>query len=94
LLPPIAGILFPIPALVGVVLMLITRVMFSIGYINWKMRACRVVGHIIFTLCIFMLITCAIMTAAKIIEVGDAKYNNFEKKYVDGIDALKVKYGV
>lgn len=41
-----------------------------------------------------MLITCAIMTAAKIIEIGDAKYLNYEEKYIKGIDALKVKYGV
>ena len=74
--------------------MLITRSMFVFGYINWKMRACRLVGHLIFTLCIFMLITCAIMTAAKIIEIGDAKYLNYEEKYIKGIDALKVKYGV
>jgi len=34
------------------------------------------------------------MTAAKIIEIGDAKYLNYEEKYIKGIDALKVKYGV
>ena len=41
-----------------------------------------------------MLAICSIMTAAKIIEIGDAKYNLYEKKYIDGIDELKKKYDI
>ena len=90
-LPPIAGILFPLPALICVIVMLVTRILFTIAYIH-SITALRAVSFAIFNMAIMVLVACSIMTAAKIIQVGDYKYRANERRYIDELAALREKY--
>ena len=92
LLPPISGLLFPIPTLVCVYLGFLCRILFVVGYNNWKLTALRGVGHGVFQICVTVLIVTAAMTGIKVMQVGNDKYVIEHELLVDKIMKLKEKY--
>ena len=92
LLPPIAGVLFPVPTLVCVYLTLILRIMFNIGYIVPSMNACRSVAHGIFQTCVMILVVTSFMTAARTMKFGDDKFRGEEEFIWNKLEELKKKY--
>ena len=89
LLPPIAGVYFPVPALVGVYVGWIGRMMYSMGY-NPKpeLRMCRSFGFLVSFCNILMLLICSFWTAFKVMNKGSAMYEVEEKEILKPIEDL------
>ena len=72
-LPPIAGLFFPVPALVGVIMIFVGRLSYSSGYIN-NNEGARSMGFCVQCVNVLMLFICAFWSAAKVMEAGADLY--------------------